>query len=88
MPTTIPTLSFRILRVTLWRVTADLYKRPKVPEDARLAPYFAWRRYIDCTRSLEPGAALFDPQLGQRVRDFFEQALPLYEYFYRFTLGQ
>lgn len=69
-------------------VTADLYKRPKAPEDSRLSPYFAWRRYIDCTRSLEPGAELFDPQLGQRVRDFFEKALPLYEYFYRFTLGQ
>ena len=70
------------------KVTADLYKRPKEPEDPRLAPYFAWRRYIDCTRSVEPGAELFDPGLGERVRDFFESALPMYEYFFRFTLGE
>ena len=60
-------------------VTAQCYKRPKVPENPALAPYFAWKGEIGCTRSIEPGDALFGPQLEVEVKDFFTKLTPLYE---------
>ncbi len=66
-------------------ITAECYKRPPVPEDDRLAPYFAWRRQIGCTRSEAPSEAMFGPQLGSRVADYFEKLIPLYEYFNQFS---
>ena len=67
-------------------VTAQCYKRPKVPENPALAPYFAWKGEIGCTRSIEPGDALFGPQLEGEVRDFFEKLTPLYEYFNQYVV--
>ncbi len=67
-------------------VTAQLYKRPKLTEDERLQPYFAWKTNISCTRSLEPGEALFTPQLSLQVQDYFQKLLPLYQYFTRFRV--
>ena len=67
-------------------VTAELYKRPKVTEDPRLAPYFAWRGDIECCRSIEPGPELFGPELAERVRKDLTAMIPLYEYFNRFCL--
>jgi uncharacterized protein (TIGR02453 family) len=61
-------------------VTAELYKRPKETDDPRLAPYFAWKCQIACCVDEAPGDSLFDPALSQRVRTFFEQLIPLYEY--------
>ena len=61
-------------------VTAELYKRPKETDDPRLAPYFAWKGQIACCVDEAPGEPLFDPALSQRVRTFFEQLIPLYEY--------
>ena len=67
-------------------VTAQCYKRPKPSEDPSLAPYFAWKGEIGCTRSLEPGEQLFGPQLEGQVKDFFEKLTPLYEYFNRYIV--
>ena len=67
-------------------VTADLYKRPKETDDPRLAPYFAWRGNIGCVREEAPGDALFTPELSDRVRTFFEQLTPLYDYLNRFRV--
>ena len=67
-------------------VTADLYKRPKVTDDPRLEPYFAWRDNIDCTRNIEVGPELFGPELAERVRKDLNAMIPLYEYFNRFCL--
>ena len=67
-------------------VTAELYKRPKVTDDPRLAPYFAWKGNIACCREEEPGDNLFTPELMTRVRDFFEQLIPLYDYLNRFKV--
>lgn len=67
-------------------VTADLYKRPKECQDPRLAPYFAWRRNIDCTRSEAVGPEIFGPELGTRVGRMIEDLIPLYEYFNRFKV--
>ena len=67
-------------------VTAQCYKRPKVPDSPALAPYFAWKGEISCTRTIEPGEALFGPQLEDEVRDFFEKLAPLYEYFNQYVV--
>ena len=67
-------------------VTAQCYKRPKVPDSPALAPYFAWKGEISCTRTIEPGEALFGPQLEDEVRDFFEKLDPLYEYFNQYVV--
>ena len=67
-------------------VTAQLYKRPKPAENAHLQPYFAWKTNISCTRSLEPGEALFSPALSVQVQDYFQKLLPLYQYFTRFRV--
>ena len=66
-------------------VTAEPYKRPKQPEDPRLAPYFAWRRQIGCIRQLQPGPGLFGPELAAEVADFFGKLAPLYEYLNQFA---
>ena len=67
-------------------VVAQCYKRPKVPENPALAPYFAWKGEIGCTRSLAPGEKLFGPQLEDEVKDFFEKLTPLYEYFNQYVV--
>lgn len=67
-------------------VTAQCYKRPKVPDSPALAPYFAWKGEISCTRAIEPGEALFGRQLEDEVRDFFEKLAALYEYFNQYVV--
>ena len=67
-------------------ITADLYKRPKETDDPRLAPYFAWRGNIACCKEEAPGDTLFTPELSTRVRAFFEQLIPFYEYWNRFRV--
>ncbi|MCI7019929.1 MAG: DUF2461 domain-containing protein [Clostridiales bacterium] len=67
-------------------ISAQCYKRPKIPENPALAPYFAWKGEIGCTRTIEPGEKLFGPQLEDEVRDFFEKLAPLYEYFNQYAV--
>lgn len=67
-------------------VTAECYKRPKPTDNPALAPYFAWKGQIGCTRDIAPGDALFGPQLAEEVGSFFEALTPLYEYFNQYTL--
>ena len=73
-------------RTTGLAVTADCYKRPKPTENPDLMPYFAWRGNIGCIREEAPSPELFGPELGKRVLTFFEQLIPLYEYFTRFRV--
>ena len=61
-------------------VTAETYKRPKPTENPALAPYFAWKGGIDCTRNEEVGESLFGPQLGQRACGLIEKLIPMYDY--------
>jgi len=67
-------------------VTASLYKRPKPTDDPELAPYFAWKEAFSCERQEEFGPDVFTPELARRVRTYFEQLLPLYDYFNRFAV--
>ena len=68
-------------------ITADVYKRPKeAPSDA-LAPYFAWKGNICCTREESFGPEVFGPQLLARVEKLLEQLTPLYQYLNRIDNG-
>ena len=68
------------------RVEADCYKRPKPCENPDLLPYFAWKGQIGCTRHEDFGEGVFSPELSRRVREYFEQLIPLYDYFNRFKV--
>jgi len=67
-------------------ITAQCYKRPKVTDHPDLAPFFAWKEQIGCTRHIAPGDALFGPQLKDEVLDFFTKLIPLYDYFNQFKV--
>ena len=68
------------------KVTAELYKRPKPCHIPELEPYFAWKGQIGCTRQEEFSEKTFGPELAERVRTYFEQLMPLYDYFNRFKV--
>ena len=68
------------------KITADCYKRPEPCDNPDLAPYFAWKGQIGCTRHEEFSEATFGPELGERVREYFEKLIPLYDYFNRFKV--
>ena len=68
------------------KVTADCYKRPKPCDNPDLVPYYSWRGQIACTRHEDFSEATFGPELAQRVRDYFEKLIPLYDYFNHFTV--
>ena len=65
-------------------IFAECYKRPKPTDNPDLEPYFAWRSMIGCTRHIDPGDAMFGPELKNEVADFFEKLTPLYDYFNQF----
>ena len=68
------------------KIEAELYKRPKPCDNAALAPYFAWKEQIGCTRSEAFSEATFGPELAERVRDFLVKLMPLYDYFNKFKV--
>ena len=76
----------RVEEQTGQAVSAACYKRPKPTEDPRLAPYFAWKSMIGCTRHIDPGEAMFGPGLKDEVADFFAKLTPLYRYFNQFKV--
>ena len=68
------------------KISADCYKRPKPCDNPDLMPYFAWKGQIGCTRHEEFSEETFGPDLGLRVRDYFEKLIPLYDYFNKFKV--
>ena len=67
-------------------VTADLYKRPKEAPTPELAPFYAWRGNIACVVEEEFSPATFGPELGNRVAEFLNKLIPLYDYFNQFKV--
>ena len=63
------------------KVEAACYKRPKPCDDPQLAPWFAWKEQISCIREEAFGPETFGPELGNRVADFLQKLIPLYDYF-------
>ena len=68
------------------KIYADCYKRPKATDNPDLAPFFAWKDKIGCTRHIDPGEGMFGPELKEEVADFFAKLTPLYDYFNRFKV--
>ena len=66
-------------------IAAATYKRPKPCDNPELLPYFAWKGQIGFVRHEDFSDAVFGPQLGERVLDFFVKLIPLYDYFNLFT---
>ena len=67
-------------------VCAECYKRPKPCDNPDLEPFFAWKGQIGCTRHEDFSENTFGPELGLRVLAFFEQLIPLYDYFNQFKV--
>ena len=65
-------------------VSAACYKRPKPTDDPRLEPFFAWKGQIGMIRHEDPGEDIFGPALKDRVAEYFEKLMPLYDYFNKF----
>ena len=68
------------------KITAECYKRPKPCENPDLLPYFAWKGQIGCVRHEDFSDSTFGPELKDRVMDFFQKLIPLYDYFNRFKV--
>jgi uncharacterized protein (TIGR02453 family) len=62
-------------------VTAQVYKRPKPADDPRLAPYFAWKEQFACIRQEPFSEETFGPGLADRVGEFLQKLIPVYDYF-------
>ena len=67
-------------------ITAESYKRPKETPDPKLAPFYAWKGNIACVVDEPVSEEMFGPELGNRVADFLEKLIPLYEYFNKFQV--
>ena len=71
------------MRCALW-VFAGEIRENRLADDPRLEPFFAWKGQIGMIRHEDPGEDIFGPALKDRVAEFFEQLMPLYDYFNRF----
>ena len=69
-------------------ITAEVYKRPKIADDPRLQPYFAWKGQIGCVRSEPISPEVFGPELGARAAKLIEQLIPIYEFFNRYATNR
>ena len=67
-------------------IEAECYKRPRPCPDPRLERFFAWKSQIGCTRHEDFSEATFGPELGERVAAYFEQLMPLYDFFNKFKV--
>ncbi len=83
-PKTLPALILKVEKATGVPVTAEVYKRPKEAPTRELERFFAWKGNIACTVEEPFSEDTFGPQLGERVADFLNKLIPLYEYFNRF----
>ena len=77
----------KVEKATGLKVTADeLYKRPKIADNPKLAPYFAWKGQIGCVAEESFSPETFGPELGERVKKRLRDLMPLYDYFCQFTV--
>ncbi len=68
------------------QIYADHYKHPAKTENPELERFFLWKDKIGLTVHEDFSPATFGPELGQRVAEFLEKLLPLYDYFNRFKV--
>ena len=63
------------------QMAATCYKRPEACPDPRLERFYSWKTGLLLTRHEPFGPDTFGPELGDRVRQFFQTLTPLYDYF-------
>ncbi len=66
-------------------IYAKEYKHPETCEDPALSRFFLWKEQIGCTRHEDFSENTFGPALAERVKDYFQKLLPLYDYFNQLT---
>ena len=66
------------------KICAETYKRAKPTKVAELAELFSWKGCITCTVDVPFSEETFGPALADRVANFFEKVLPLYDFFCKF----
>ena len=77
------------MKNTIFKGMATAIVTPMTKDDIdyeALAPYFAWKGQIACTRQEEFGDGIFGPELAVRVREYLEKLIPLYDYFNKFKV--
>ena len=67
-------------------ITAEEYKRPEKCENPDLDRFFRWKGQIACVIQEPFSEDTFGPELAQRVGDFFEKLIPLYDFFNRYRV--
>ena len=67
-------------------ITAEHYKHPAKCENPDLERFYLWKAQIGCTRHEDFGEEVFSPRLSQRVAEFFDCLMPLYDYFNQFKV--
>ena len=65
-------------------IQAETYKRAKPTDIPELERLYSWKGCITCTVDMPFGEDTFGPALKDRVADFFEKVLPLYDFFNKF----
>ena len=65
-------------------VAAEVYKRPKPCDNDDLLRFYAWKGKIGITVQEPFSEATFGPDLLDRVADYFQKILPLYDFFNKF----
>ena len=71
----------KVEKATGQSIEAKLYARPEKCDDPRLERFYLWKEMLGCTRHEDFSEDAFGPKLADRVTDYFEKLLPLYEYF-------
>lgn len=67
-------------------ITAECYKRPEACSNPKLERFYLWKSNIAVIRHEDFSPEVFGPGLKDRVGDFFDALIPLYDYFNQFQL--
>lgn len=66
-------------------LNAQCYKRPKPCPVPEVEPYFGWRCDLEASTHLDPGPALFGPELVEYLQKTLLPWVPICDYFYTHT---
>ena len=76
----------KVERETGVPIHAATYKRPEKCENPDLERFFGWKEQIGCIIEEPFSDAVFGPQLAERVNDFLQKLIPLYDFFNQYKV--
>ena len=76
----------KVERETGIPIHAATYKRPEKCENPDLERFFGWKEQIGCIIEEPFSDAVFGPQLAERVSDFLQKLIPLYDFFNQYKV--